>query len=102
MDKNEVIEILKRYIAFLKRNKYSITTAYLFGSVAKGNSNEDSDIDIAVVINGLKDSFSSQVELMKMRRNFDVRIEPHLFNASEFNSSNPFIQNIINTGIKII
>ena len=102
MDKNEVIEILKKYIAFLKRNKYNITTAYLFGSVAQGNSNEDSDIDIALVINGLKDSFSSQIELMKMRREFDIRIEPHPFNASDFNPSNPFIQNIINTGIKII
>ena len=102
MDKNEIIEVLKRYIAFLKRNKYNIATAYLFGSVAQGNSNEDSDIDIALVINGLKDSFSSQIELMKMRRDFDVRIEPHPFNASEFNSSNPFIRNIINTGIKII
>ena len=102
MDKNEIIKILKKYIKFLKKNKYNVTNAYLFGSVAKGNSNEDSDIDIAIVIKGLKDTFTSQIEMMKMRRGFDIRIEPHPFKASEFNLLNPFTKDIINAGIQII
>jgi len=102
MDKDEIIKILKKYITFLKKNKYNITNAYLFGSVAKEKSNEDSDIDVALVVKGLEDPFSSQIEMMKMRRDFDIRIEPHPFNASEFNSSNPFIKDIINTGIQIV
>lgn len=102
MDKEKAIEIVKKYINFLRANNLNIERAYLFGSYAKGMVNEDSDIDLAVVFKEFPDSFDMQVRLMKLRRKFDVRIEPHPFRDSDFNPTNPFAKEVLNTGLQIV
>jgi len=47
------------------------------------------------------DSFDMQVELLKLRRKFDTRIEPHPFRASDFISANPLASEILSTGVQI-
>jgi len=101
MDKESALANAKKYIAFLKKNKFDIQKVYIFGSYAKGTMNNDSDIDLAIVLKDLKNSIYTQFELMKLRRNFDLRIEPHPFSEKDFNSSNPFAYEIINTGIPV-
>ena len=100
MDKKRAFENVKKYIVFLKENDFNIRKAYLFGSYVKGNFNDDSDIDLALVINNLSNSYAMQVELMKISRKFDTRIEPHP-NEADFDSSNPFAHEILNTGVQI-
>lgn len=101
MDKKETFRLAKNYIKFLKKKKYNIINAYIFGSYAKGTFNEDSDIDIALIFNKLKNRFDMRVELMKLGRNFDLRIEPHPFTIIDFEDMNPFIKEIIDNGIEI-
>jgi len=43
-----------------------------------------------------------QVELMKLTRQIDTRIEPHPFRENEFDSSNPFVNEIVNNGMEIV
>ena len=43
-----------------------------FGSYAKDNAHEQSDIDIALVLSKIDNKFESQVQLMKLRRNFSI------------------------------
>jgi predicted nucleotidyltransferase len=102
MDKTSSLEIIKKYISFLKENNFDIRKAYIFGSYIKGDFNEDSDIDLAVVMNNLSNSFMMQVELMKISRKFDTRIEPHPFDEADFNSSHPFANEILNTGFQVL
>ena len=102
MDKKKALKIVKKYIDFLRTNNFNIERAYLFGSYAKGFFNEDSDIDLAVVFKDLPDSFDMQVQLMKLRRKFDTRIEPHPFKESDFNLSNPFANEVLNTGLLVV
>lgn len=47
MTKDECIKLLKMYMDILK-NKYGITSLSLFGSTARGEQKEDSDIDLFV------------------------------------------------------
>ena len=101
MVKREIIAIVKKYYAFLLEQKYKISSAYLFGSYAKGTEHLESDIDIAFIFNELTDEIDMQVELMKLRRRFDLRIEPHLFAQNDLKDSNPFLEEILNTGISI-
>lgn len=101
MDQNEALEIGKKYIHFLKEKDYLIEKAYLFGSHAKGGFSEFSDIDIAVVLEEIEDSFNLQVEFMKLRRQIDTRIEPHPFVMSDFNDSHPLASEILKTGVEI-
>ena len=101
MAKRNALINVKKYIAFLRKNRFAVQKAYIFGSYAKGNMHEGSDIDLAVVLKNLQDNFTTQVQLMKLRRNFDLRIEPHPFDETDFNSSNPFANEILTTGIQV-
>ena len=101
MDQRTAIEIVNKYIDYLKKNKFNVQKAYLFGSYVNGKYNEDSDIDLAIVMKKLSNSFTTQVELMKISRKFDTRIEPHPFEESDFNATNPFANEILNKGIQL-
>ena len=69
---------------------------------SKGNFNGESDIDLAVVMNNLSNSYTMQVKLMKISRKFDTRIEPHPFDETDFDTSHPFAHEILTTGVQIL
>jgi len=100
MDKNEAIKIAKRYISNLVQ-KYEIEKAYLYGSYAKGTNHSDSDIDLAIVISSISDIVDVQIDLMQMRSDDDLLIEPHPFRKEDFNLNNPAVVEILNNGIEI-
>ena len=101
MDKKQTPEAAMRYAVFLRKTKPGIKKVFLFGSYARGTFHEDSDIDLAIIFDSLFDSFDMQVELMKIRRKFDIRIEPHPFSESDFNTSNPLAKEILENGLEI-
>lgn len=100
MDKREALRIAGVYIDSIS-TKYNISQAILFGSFAKGTNHDDSDIDIAIIINNVVDIIDAQIDLMKLRRKIDLRIEPHPFMISDFNQSNPVVNEILKYGIII-
>lgn len=100
MDKREALKLAEDFIDLIS-SKYNIHQAILFGSFAKGTNHNDSDIDIAVIINNVADIIDTQIDLMKLRRNIDLRIEPHPFMKSDFNASNPVANEILKYGIII-
>jgi predicted nucleotidyltransferase len=102
MDKKSVIKLAKKYLSFLKEKNYKIQKAYLFGSYAKGNFNPDSDIDLAIVMKNLKNSFWMQGDLLFLGSAFDSRIEPHPYDEKDFNDDNPLVDQILKTGIQIL
>ena len=101
MDKVSAINILRDYLKAIPKDRFDLSRAYLFGSYARNNHHEESDIDLALVIRNLSDPFFAQVELMKLRRKFDLRIEPHPFNESEFSVQDPLVFEILKYGQEI-
>lgn len=101
MVNQRVIETVNQYIMIIPKD-LGLKKAYLFGSFAKGNEKEESDIDIALVLENMPDFFYTQKQLMKLRRKIDLRIEPHPIKEQDFNSLNPFAYEIEKTGIEII
>jgi uncharacterized protein len=100
VDKTDALNIAQKYAGAVKAN-YNNIRIILFGSYAKGNFNDDSDIDIAVVFKDYSTSIDMQLELMRLRRKIDSRIEPHPFRESEFELSNPIVNEIIKYGQEI-
>ncbi len=100
MDKTDALSIAKKYADAVKAN-YNYSRMILFGSYAKGNYNDDSDIDIAVIFKDYSSITDMQLELMRLRRKIDSRIEPHPFRESEFDLSNPIVNEIIRFGQEI-
>jgi uncharacterized protein len=101
MDKNEAIKIAKRYIDSIS-SKFQIESAILFGSFAKGSNHPDSDIDIAIVFKTVDDIIDLQIQLMQLRSDDDLLIEPHPFRVSDFHISNPVVAEIKKNGIDIL
>ncbi|TCO07960.1 nucleotidyltransferase domain-containing protein [Natronoflexus pectinivorans] len=100
MDKGEALKIANQYLDKVS-SIYVVLQAYMIGSFAKGTNHADSDIDIALVVKNVSDIIDTQIELMKMRRNVDLRIEPHPFVINDFNSDNPVVNEILTSGIPI-
>ncbi|MHB1393693.1 MAG: nucleotidyltransferase domain-containing protein [Clostridia bacterium] len=101
-DKLDIINIVKQYTD-LVRKEISIKHVYLYGSYTKGNFTEDSDIDLAIVGDDFsEDLYEYTLKLMKIRRKVDTRIEPHPFRTSDFTKDNPFVLEILNSGVKIV
>ena len=97
----QIIKVVQAYINEVKKH-YRINIAYLFGSYAKGTQHEDSDIDIAVISNDIRNSYTDLVKMMKFRRNIDLRIEPHPIKTEDYNNNSmPIISEIIKTGIPV-
>jgi predicted nucleotidyltransferase len=95
-----IIETVKNYLMLIPED-LGVRKVYLFGSFAKGKEREESDIDVAIILNNMSDFFSTQRQLMRLRRTIDLRIEPHPINEKDFNTMNPFAFEILQTGIEI-
>lgn len=101
-DSEMIMEIVNKYLDILRESRISFDQVYLYGFYAKGNSHEDSDIDLTIIAEEwLPDIFNAQFELMKLGRKVDTRIEPHPFRKSEFEKTNPYVREIVTRGKEI-
>ena len=98
MGKEQAITLAKRYKEMVAE-KLPLKALYLYGSYSKGNHREDSDIDIAVVVDHLNDNYFEDTPLLwKLRRKISNLIEPVLLTED---MSNPLYCDITKTGILI-
>lgn len=86
-------------IDFLKDNLANVSSIVLFGSMAKGEDNKESDVDILII------GKEKYLELRKFEEKIDRKITLHIFGWSEWNKKakqdNPFYFEIISYGISL-
>jgi predicted nucleotidyltransferase len=97
----KAINIAKKYVSQLP-GEMAVKKAYLFGSYARGNQSDYSDIDVAVIIGRRTDIFDLQMEMLRLRRKVDLRIEPHPIKEKDFSPLNPFASEIMHSGIALL
>jgi uncharacterized protein len=99
MDKEEVIKKLVQYKHLLSQYM-SFEKMILFGSYARGTQREESDVDVAIIVDEISgDYFSARPLLWRIRREVDDRIEPVLLEKKYDKSG--FLEEITKTGILI-
>lgn len=96
LDKTTVIKAVEQYAQAVAK-EFEPQAILLYGSYAKGNARDDSDIDVAVVFDGyngewLKDS----AKLWKLTRDISDDIEPILLDSTK--DPNGFVADIFKTG----
>ncbi|MBM2814154.1 MAG: nucleotidyltransferase [Ignavibacteria bacterium] len=100
---NNIIESIKRFAIEAEKNNINIQQAILFGSYAKGNNTEWSDIDVAVVSENFEGiRFYDNLKLSKPVVRTNIDIETHPFRPEDFTEDNPFVKEILEYGIRII
>lgn len=98
----DINNIIQRFLTLVSQ-EFPVKNIYLFGSYAKGNAHDYSDIDIAVVsdkFEGIR--FNDKERLAKYIINTSYDLEVHPFKTEDFTEDNPFVKEIIRTGKKII
>ena len=100
MDKREAVMIAQRYVNTISA-KYPLSRALVFGSYIKGKQHSGSDIDVAVVMREINNLFDTQVNLMQLRSDSDLLIEPHAFRESDFDSDDPFVYEILQDSVEL-
>ena len=100
---SKIIEIIKKFLLEASKDNVRISKAILFGSYAKGNYHEYSDIDLAVISEDFEgNSFYDGKKLTKAMLRTCIDIESHTYRPEEFNEDNPFVKEILRYGIQII
>lgn len=93
-------KILKNYINDVNKH-INVKKAVLYGSYAKGNYDQHSDLDIAIFSEDFKGKKFVEVTsfLLGLARKYrEICIEPIGFDDSDLQEDNPFIKEILNTG----
>lgn len=92
---------IKEFIQLASQN-LKLEAIYLFGSQARGKAHEWSDIDLAIVSSDFSgDRFDDSTRLIPYILKVDTAIEVHPFRPEEFSADNPFVQEILDTGIRV-
>ena len=97
LNREDIIKKAQKY-ADLIRQYVDAEKIVLYGSFAKGNGDDNSDIDIAIIVNSIDDDYLSVSALLnRLTRNVDFRIEPVLLDANDDRSG--FLSSVLLTGI---
>lgn len=100
---DKIKNVVEKYFALLQENNINIRNAYLFGSYAKGNYNEWSDIDIALVsdtFEGIRIKDRDKIRKITLAVSSSIEVLP--FNPKDFSPENPLAKEIIETGISLV
>lgn len=96
MDKADVIENIKKFSVELGK-QIKFKKIILFGSFARGTANEDSDIDIAVIVDKFPGEFLKVTPILwRIASEIDSRIEPVIIEDGKDDSG--FLESITKYG----
>lgn len=99
----KVEAIAREYVNDVKKH-IVVNKAIIYGSFARGNFDQSSDLDIAIFSEDFNDKkfVEATAFLFSLARRFnDICIEPVGFTNTDLNQDNPFIKEIIDTGKEI-
>ena len=101
-DIRAVMEEARRY-ADEARRLLPVDKVYLFGSYAKGTADALSDVDICFFLRDYdgRERVDLGIHLLRIARDFHAYFEPLVFETADIERKNPFVNEILRTGIEI-
>ncbi|MCF0212739.1 MAG: nucleotidyltransferase domain-containing protein [Bacteroidales bacterium] len=98
MDQEQAIELARQYKALVAEH-LPLRAMFLYGSYSKGGYTDESDIDIAVVLDQLSANYFDDTPLLwRLRRQVSTLIEPVILTPDD---NNPLYHDVCSTGIMI-
>ena len=97
-----ILEIIIKYIQELSK-EISIYKVIIFGSYAKNNYNEDSDIDIAIFSKDFKNSsiIEDMSFLLIKTSGLGIDLQPQPFTLDDYSNPDGLVKEILDTGIEL-
>jgi uncharacterized protein len=97
------LNLAKQYVSAVQSTGTNVHRAFLFGSYVRNHQHEWSDIDIALIGDdfiGLTVIDKEPFRFLHLQSNF-IDIETHTFPTKYLKNSDPFLNEILKTGIEI-
>ena len=104
MAQREIINKIRIYIDILSKEGIEIDKAFLFGSYARNEQTDDSDIDIMLVSKIFDKQDDHSIGLVwRLTRKVDSRIEPYTVSLNQFTTDtiSPLLQVVKKEGVEI-
>ncbi len=99
--KHAAIEIIKKFVRDCNKANIQFDKVILFGSVVGESTNDDSDIDVALVSREFThDRFENAIKLAPISLKYND-IDAQTFPSDYFEQGDPFIEEILRSGIEI-
>ncbi len=106
MARKETINKVTEYLKILNESGLQIDKAYLFGSAARNEDHEESDIDVMLVSRRFDDNSDDLAYglIWRLTRSVDTRIEPFAVGLSQFDNDDisPLLQIVKKEGISLL
>jgi predicted nucleotidyltransferase len=88
MAKKQVEISIRKYLEALRARNIRVKRVILYGSLAAGTSNEDSDIDLAIVSPDLgRNRFDEAILLKKLTFGIDLDISPRPYSVEQYRTT---------------
>lgn len=101
--KDTIVNDVKRYIEALKANGIPVQKALLFGSWARGDVREESDVDVALISSIFSgDRFADRRKIVPLRRGINSNIEPIPFTPQDFAEGGILVEEIVRFAEEIV
>jgi predicted nucleotidyltransferase len=99
----KIEKTVKSYLEQLERIGIHVQQAFLFGSYASGKHDKWSDIDLAIVSKDfIGNRFEDRNKIRKITLQVNSDISPMPYRPEDFNDSDYFVKEILETGIRIV
>ena len=99
----KVKNIINAYLDVLKKRDIPIKQAVLFGSYTKGDYGDWSDMDMALVYDAfVGDRIQDRIKIRPITLSISCDIEVLPYTPRDFTPDNPFVKNILETGVRIV
>ncbi len=83
------------------QKQFDIQALYVFGSTITGTATKWSDIDLLILSPDFEDRLKARLDLMRLRRGIDNRIEPHPLLPEDFNEDHSLAAEVMHNGVQI-
>ena len=103
IDFNTIKKLAEDYANKVKK-VMPVDQVFLYGSYAKGSATSASDVDICFFLNDFNGKRRVDIigDLLKLCGKYEgAYFEPNAFPSSEIERGNPFVNEILRTGIKL-
>ena len=103
LTQHTALNLAQRFATELQHLNLRLQKVIVFGSYARNEQREESDIDVALVSEDFTGAAPIDVRPMAhlLARSPFFYIEPHTFSPAQFTDRNPFVQEILRTGIVV-
>jgi predicted nucleotidyltransferase len=94
--------VLKKYVEDV-RLILPVVKAVLYGSYAKGCARKDSDVDVCFFLTSFDGQSKHDIlkKLFLLTHGCGLYLEPNVFEESDLYTDNPFVKEVLRTGIEI-